>query len=54
MDALQAQMMAHAEALQFEQAAEIRNQIGALSRVLHQQTSRTTPADDDATSTSSR
>ncbi len=37
MDALQSQMMAHAEALQFEQAAEIRNQIGALSRVLHQQ-----------------
>ena len=37
MDALQAQMMARAEALQFEQAAEIRNQIGALSRVLHQQ-----------------
>jgi excinuclease ABC subunit C len=37
-DALQAQMMAHAEALRFEQAAEIRNQLGALSRVLHQQT----------------
>ena len=37
MDALQARMMAHAEALQFEQAAEIRNQLGALSRVLHQQ-----------------
>ncbi len=37
MDALQAQMMARAEALKFEQAAEIRNQIGALSRVLHQQ-----------------
>ena len=37
MDTLQTQMMAHAEALQFEQAAEIRNQIGALSRVLHQQ-----------------
>ena len=36
-DRLQAQMMLHAEALQFEQAAEIRNQIGALSRVLHQQ-----------------
>ena len=37
MDTLQAQMMAHADALQFEQAAEIRNQLGALSRVLHQQ-----------------
>jgi excinuclease ABC subunit C len=37
MDDLQAQMMSHAEALKFEQAAEIRNQIGALSRVLHQQ-----------------
>ncbi|HEY9237753.1 MAG TPA: excinuclease ABC subunit UvrC [Burkholderiaceae bacterium] len=37
MDDLQLQMMAHAEALKFEQAAEIRNQIGALSRVLHQQ-----------------
>ncbi len=37
MHELQAQMMARAEALQFEQAAEVRNQIGALSRVLHQQ-----------------
>ena len=37
MDSLQAQMMAHADALEFEQAAEIRNQISALSRVLHQQ-----------------
>lgn len=37
MDALQAQMMARADALEFEQAAEIRNQLGALSRVLHQQ-----------------
>ncbi len=37
MDALQAQMMARAEALQFEKAAEIRDQLGALSRVLHQQ-----------------
>jgi excinuclease ABC subunit C len=36
-DALQAQMMARAEALQFEQAAELRDQLGALSRVLHQQ-----------------
>jgi excinuclease ABC subunit C len=37
MDTLQSQMMAHAEALEFEQAAEIRNQLGALSKVLHQQ-----------------
>lgn len=37
MDTLQAQMMAHAEVLQFEQAAEIRNQLSALSKVLHQQ-----------------
>jgi excinuclease ABC subunit C len=37
METLQTQMMARADALQFEQAAEIRNQIGALSRVLHQQ-----------------
>ena len=37
LDALQTQMMVHADALQFEQAGEIRNQIGALSRVLHQQ-----------------
>ncbi|MFL6757282.1 MAG: excinuclease ABC subunit UvrC, partial [Sphingomicrobium sp.] len=37
MDSLQAQMMAHAEALEFEQAAELRNQIGSLARVLHQQ-----------------
>lgn len=37
MDSLQAQMLARSQALQFEQAAEIRDQIGALSRVLHQQ-----------------
>ena len=37
MDSLQAQMMARADALQFEQAAETRNQIGSLARVLHQQ-----------------
>ncbi len=36
-DGMQAEMMARAEALQFEQAAEIRNQIGSISRVLHQQ-----------------
>ena len=37
MDQLQARMMAHSERLEFEQAAEIRNQLGALSLVLHQQ-----------------
>ncbi|MDH5538325.1 MAG: excinuclease ABC subunit UvrC [Rhizobacter sp.] len=37
MQTLQAQMMAHSEALQFEAAGEIRDQLGALSRVLHQQ-----------------
>lgn len=37
MDTLQSQMMARAQALEFEQAAEIRNQLGALSKVLHQQ-----------------
>jgi len=37
LESLQAQMLARSEALQFEQAAEIRDQIGALSRVLHQQ-----------------
>ena len=37
MGALQARMMAHADALEFERAAELRDQIGALSRVLHQQ-----------------
>jgi len=34
---LQQQMMAYADALEFERAAEVRNQITALSRVLHQQ-----------------
>jgi excinuclease ABC subunit C len=34
---LQAQMMASAEALDFEKAAEVRNRISALSKVLHQQ-----------------
>jgi excinuclease ABC subunit C len=34
---LQAQMMAHAEALEFERAASVRDRIGSLSRVLHQQ-----------------
>ena len=34
---MQARMMSHAEALAFEQAAQVRNQIAALSRVLHRQ-----------------
>ncbi|RVT53870.1 excinuclease ABC subunit UvrC [Rubrivivax albus] len=34
---LQAKMMAWAEALEFEKAAELRNRISALSKVLHQQ-----------------
>jgi excinuclease ABC subunit C len=34
---LQAKMMGHADALEFEQAAELRDRIGSLSRVLHQQ-----------------
>jgi excinuclease ABC subunit C len=37
MDELQATMMARAEALEFERAAEVRNRISALARVLHQQ-----------------
>ena len=37
MDALEARMMAHADRLEFEQAAELRNQVAALSNVLHQQ-----------------
>ncbi len=41
---LEARMMAHAEKLEFEQAAELRNQVSALSRVLHQQSVET--ADD--------
>jgi excinuclease ABC subunit C len=36
-DDLQAQMMMQAEALEFEKAAAIRDRIGSLSRVLHQQ-----------------
>ncbi|HWI83433.1 excinuclease ABC subunit UvrC [Ramlibacter sp.] len=39
--ALEARMMQHAERLEFEQAAELRNQMGALSRVLHQQSVET-------------
>ena len=34
---MEARMLAHSQALAFEQAAEVRNQMTALSRVLHQQ-----------------
>ena len=37
MSALEARMMAHSDRLEFEQAAELRNQVSALSNVLHQQ-----------------
>ena len=37
LDGLQAQMMAHAERFEYELAAELRNQIQALSKVLQQQ-----------------
>jgi len=46
LDELEQRMMAHAERLEFEQAAEIRNQMSALSRVLHQQ-SMDTASDRD-------
>lgn len=38
MAALQHRMMAHSDALEFEQAAELRDQMASLSAVLHQQT----------------
>ncbi|MEG0936527.1 MAG: excinuclease ABC subunit UvrC [Comamonas sp.] len=41
---LEVRMMTHSDQLEFEQAAEVRNQITALSRVLHQQVIET--ADD--------
>lgn len=37
LQALEERMLAYSERLEFEQAAEVRNQITALSRVLHQQ-----------------
>ncbi|MGI9133045.1 MAG: excinuclease ABC subunit UvrC, partial [Rhodoferax sp.] len=37
MRSLEQRMMAHAQRLEFEQAAELRNQVAALSGVLHQQ-----------------
>ncbi|KAF1042296.1 excinuclease ABC subunit UvrC [Xylophilus sp.] len=44
---MERRMMAHSERLEFEQAAEVRNQITALSRVLHQQAIETA-SDKDA------
>jgi excinuclease ABC subunit C len=37
LQAMEARMMAHSDLLEFEMAAEVRNQMTALSRVLHQQ-----------------
>ena len=37
LSALEARMMAHSDRLEFEQAAELRNQVSALANVLHQQ-----------------
>jgi excinuclease ABC subunit C len=39
--ALETRMMQHADKLEFEQAAELRNQMSALSKVLHQQSVET-------------
>ncbi len=47
LETLQARMMAHAEVLEFERAAQVRNQIGALSRVLHQQSVEHSSLSDD-------
>ncbi|MBC5785831.1 excinuclease ABC subunit UvrC [Ramlibacter sp. USB13] len=41
LNALEARMLEHAGKLEFEQAAELRNQMGALSKVLHQQSVET-------------
>ena len=43
---LEGRMMAHSDKLEFEQAAEVRNQLTALSRVLHQQAIETTDDKD--------
>jgi excinuclease ABC subunit C len=41
LNTLETRMMAHADKLEFEQAAELRNQMSALSKVLHQQSVET-------------
>lgn len=45
---MQTRMMAHSDALEFEKAAVVRDQIAALSNILHQQTVETTGGDVDA------
>ena len=47
MQTLEAQMMACANQLEFEKAAELRNRISALSNILHQQSVETTGSDKD-------
>ena len=47
MQTLEAQMMACAEQLEFEMAAELRNRISALANILHQQSVETTGSDKD-------
>jgi excinuclease ABC subunit C len=46
LEELEQRMMAHSDKLEFEQAAEVRNQMTALSRVLHQQSMESTTDQD--------
>src|SRR3954470_8498590 len=46
LDQLEQRMLTHSQQLEFEQAAELRNQMTALSRVLHQQSIETSPDKD--------